>query len=268
MEIRTIVMVDQDGVMCNRLYQSTADVSLLIRTIQEQGTLIVPNSDTPVQRLARNTMVFLGFIPEVIIAEGGAVVVNGPLKTYTTDVRGIAEFKESLKQRFWMEDVVIEEGDSATWMREKKKFSPNSRLLVIDGLREQSLGFYLKTTGLDGLPVDDLDWMRLGLSWVKEIPLPAGLLPWEPNPQYCIAIARAVGATKTGGCAVLRQMYPGATIYMIGDGEADVLSDEGVIHCAVHNAVPRLKEHARFVSRLDVTQGLEECLRWISVNNL
>lgn len=49
-----VIMIDQDGVISNRNYQATKDISKLVNSLQTQNVVIVPNSDTPIDRLRRN----------------------------------------------------------------------------------------------------------------------------------------------------------------------------------------------------------------------
>ena len=155
-------------------------------------------------------------------------------------------------------------GDSATWIREGKKFSPNRRILIIDEFRRQTIGFYLRTTNSDGLACLDDDWFYIGSNTIKDIPVPTNIEAKDFNAEYGIIIMNAIGVSKTDGYKFLRQKYPQASFYMIGDRDMDIINDTSVVHCAVHNASANFKEIAEFISRKDITAGLIDCLQWIA----
>ncbi len=258
-----VVMVDQDGVVCGTDYNTTADVRTLTRLFQETGNLLVPNSDTPALRLQRNFDVFLGFRPDTVIAEGGAVVVSRGVASHPANIRGVVAYRRALAGRFCSRGITVMIGDSATWIREGRLFPPGQRLLIIDGLRKQTVGFYLKATDVNGVPVTDAGWSAEGFRMAEDLPLPRGLLPLDYNPKYGIAISNATGVTKTTGYRVLRERYRQAEFFMIGDSDADIIEDPAVTLCSVGNGSAKLKERAAFVANGTITAGLAECLSWV-----
>src|SRR3989338_46146 len=262
-----IVMVDQDGVVCNKDYQITKDIKERVRDITENdGIIIVPNSNTPAKRLINNFEVMLGITPDIVIAEDGAVVVVRDHKIYSSKTN-IVQFVRDLRDLFLFNGAVVEIGDSATWIREGKKFTPNSKLLIIDGLREQTVGLYLKETDKNGMPYTSDEWSQDGLVIISQLTWPNQLNQLEYNSKYGIAISTVRGATKTSGYLALREKCPADEFYMIGDTDYDIIQDNIVILCAVANATPLLKERASFIANSILTEGLEECLDWIIKKN-
>lgn len=258
-----VIMIDQDGVISNRNYQATKDLSKLINSLQAQNVVIVPNSDTPIDRLRRNIEFLLGFRASIIIGEKGAVVsLNGQCK-FAKEIAGIDEYRLSLEKLFLEQGVLVYVGDSATWIREGKTFAPNSQLLIIDALRQQSIGFYLKRSDERGLTCIDLEWCDKGLEMISALELPNGLEPLDYNPNYGIAIANAAGVKKTDGYRLVRNFFGQARYFMIGDQMADFVDDPDVIQCAVSNAEEAYKDVSTFVASKQITEGLEECLQWI-----
>lgn len=261
--MQKIVMVDQDGVVCDKSYQVTKDIAGLIPNALNSGLVIVPNSDTPIKRLRDNFVAMLDFTPEMVIGEKGAVVHVGGNDIFTGEIEGIGYYHEVLVSVMsdFGADVMI--GDSATWIREGKKFKSNSSLVIIDGLRQQSIGFYLKKANARGETFTDAEWSEQALAMIKKIGLPPGLECLDYNPKYGIAISNAKNINKTNGHRVLQKLYPKAQFFMIGDGDIDIIDNEAVIHCAVANATEKLKQKASFVSEYTFTVGLEDCLKWI-----
>lgn len=258
-----IVMIDQDGVLLDKNYKTTADMQDFLRNLPE-GFRIVPNSDTPVERILNNFKVVAGLQADITIGEKGAVVVCYGQTYFISNIQGIDDYLENLKHAFVDLDCDIAVGDSATWVREEKKFKPNRRMLIIDGLRKQTIGFYLRTTNDDGVACIDNQWFNIGITVVKTIPLPKGLEAKDFNIKYGIIIMNAINVSKTNGYLFLRQKYPGAVFYMIGDGDMDIIDDPNVIHCAVANASTNFKKIARFISDKEITAGLIDCLHWIA----
>lgn len=260
-----VIMVDQDGVISDKNYQTTKDISQFVDSLRTQGIIIVPNSDTPIDRLQRNNKFLLGFHADTIIGEKGAVVsLNGQCK-FPKEIQGIDEYRLSLEKLFLKCGVSVYVGDSATWIRENKTFIPNSQLLIIDALRQQSIGLYLKCSNDKGLTYTDLDWCEKGLKIISTISLPIGLEPLNFNPNYGIAIANATGVKKSDGYRIIKEFFGQTRYYMIGDQMDDFIDDSNVVQCAVGNAEKKYKDVSSFVASKRITEGLEECLQWIVI---
>ena len=262
-----IAMVDQDGVVCNKQYQTTKDIRTLVHSVTKNNLVIVPNSDTPVERLQANFRLMLGYSAQVVVGEKGAVVHVNCETIFPTPVLGIENFISELK--VFSESVQIDflVGDSATWIRNGRTFTPNRSIIIFDSLRQQTIGFCLRQTDKIGIAHINSFWGNMVFSAIQGITLPKGLDSFDYNPDYGIAISNGVGVTKTDGYNVLRSFYPDTQFFMVGDGIIDVIDDSRVIHCAVDNAHDILKERATFISQYPFTHGLEECLEWIAGYN-
>jgi len=259
-----IVMLDQDGVVCDRQYQPTADISELIYELGQDGQIIIaPNTDTPVERIKRNYYQMIGLKPTVIVAERGAVVEINGRQDLVKNICGIREFIVEAEKVFRSMNCCVEIGDASSWIHEGKKFRPNSYTLIVDGLREQTIAMYFMKIGYDGLASVDPVFARHGLEVINSLVLPAGLDKPDYNEKYGIAICNATGVSKTDGYMLLRKQYSLAEFYMVGDSDSDIILDESVIHCAVANASAGLKEKASFIADRPITEGLAECLEWI-----
>ena len=257
-------MIDQDGVVIDENYRITSNISELINLIAKNPeTKIVPNTDTPTRRIIMNFKNLVGFKPNIIIAEKGAVVEVQGKKKYTANITGINRYCLKLKTIFEREGAKVIIDDSATWIQKNKKFTPNKNLLIIDALREQTIAFYLKVTDKTGLSFSNKEWSKKGLELAGSIPLPKGLEPFNYSPSYGIAVSNVKGISKSDGYFVIRKLYPKAKFFMIGDSDADIITDRKVIHCAVGNASSNLKLKSQFVAERSITEGLRECLHWI-----
>jgi len=256
-----IIMVDQDGVIVDREYKTNCDIRLSVQTALKT-TYLVPNSGTPLKRLRTNFQDWLGFFPNTLIAEQGAIVSHDSSDFCTVEINGISEYIE-LFQKKLRNIAKIYIGDSATWIRDKRKFQPNSEIIIIDQYRQQSVSFYSLVTDQRGDTYIDNGWSQLVLSALKKIALPIGLNFFNYDREYGIAVASPEGANKTIGYNFLKKLLPNPYFYMIGDSDADVIDDPEVIHCAVANASEKLKQKAAFVADKNYTAGLEECLNWI-----
>lgn len=258
-------MVDQDGVVCDRNYQTTCDVSSLRRFLHDPQIEIIPNSDTPVSRLANNFKTMLGIAPDIIIGELGSVVsIYGKLIVDLGLRAEISSFRQSLVHLFSNYNATALIDDSATWVKDRKAFQPNKRLVLIDGERVQSFAFYLLVSdGLGQITINN-DWMAEGLELASQLELPTGLNIVDKNPNYGIVIGHKNSACKRAGYLILREHLGNTSYFMVGDSSADILgSNHEVCHCAVANASKELKQHAQFVSQMAVTEGLKDALTWI-----
>ena len=54
-----IVMIDQDGVLLDRNYETTLDLNGFLKRLPK-GIVVVPNSDTPIERIRANFMLAAG----------------------------------------------------------------------------------------------------------------------------------------------------------------------------------------------------------------
>ena len=256
-------MIDQDGVVLDEKYQLTADISEISERIKkDKNVLLIPNSDTPVKRLAKNFELIFGFKPAIAIGEKGAVISVGDRKMCPIKIRGINNYRKKLASFFKKGGAEVEIGDSATWIRMNKKFKPNSRMIIIDAFREQTIGFYLKKTDVSGKTYTDKEWLIEGMKIVKNDKLPAGLENFNFNPSYGIAVANAKGFSKKDGAKIIKKLYPDAEFYMIGDSDNDYLGGM-VVHCAVSNASDKFKRKSKFIAKNSYTTGMKECLEWI-----
>ena len=256
-------MIDQDGVIINSQYQTTQNIKPLIKELLAQDVAIVPNSDTPIQRLRNNIEGWLGFLPQTLIGEKGAVIEHQGLCGLVKNIYGIEVYLEKLQNLFTQQGATVYVGDSATWIQNKKIFKPNSQLLIIDSFRQQSIGVYFLTSDFLGKTHIDSTWSKDALKLINTLVLPEGLDSLDYNPKYGIAIANASGATKKDGFSLIKNLFTDAQFFMIGDQTADFIGDASVVQCAVNNASDEYKKVSSFVAKQNFTSGLAECLEWI-----
>lgn len=258
-----VVMIDQDGVVFNQDYRTTKDISGIIREITSHGAILVPNSDTPAVRLINNFERSLGLLPETVISEREAVISHKGKILTPANIQGIKEYSALLEKTFKQKGYLTAIGNSVTWIRQKKRFKPNQKILIIDGLRQQTVGFYLRVTDREGIAKVDTEWYSKGLKLVSTIPIPEGLIDDDYNTEYGIVIMHAKEVDKTTSYHFLKEIHPSAQFFMVGDSESDIIKDKSVVHCAVANGTKQLKSICGFVANNPFTLGLEECLKWI-----
>ena len=263
-------MIDQDGVVLGPDYQTNADISTTIQASIDKGMVLVPNSDTPIDRLNRNFQSALGYEPKITIGEGGAVVRCLGETIPLCEVVGISDYIDGLIQAFRPTGCHMSLGDAPTWVREDKKFTPGKELLLVDRQRQHSIAFYLRKADdlplSEGLAILNEEWFARGRAIAEALPLPTGLSPLVFDDRYGIAIASPTGISKRDGYRFLRDKFKVAQIYMIGDSNSDWIGDDGVTQCAVGNASDSYKQHCRFVADQEYTRGLAECLKWIALD--
>jgi len=265
-----VIMVDVDGVILDNSYRINADLSTLITSLSSAKTRIeiIPNSDTPIERLDGIFKTVLNFSPKTIIGEKGAVIkskrILGTGIYQIANICGIDDYRNKLSDLFSSIDCDIVVGDSVTLVREKKVFSPNRRMLIIDSLRRQSIGFYLRTTDKNGLPVIDNAWFTEGRKLFEVLAIPDGLEAKDFNEACGVIILNPVDINKTIGFQYVQKLYTECTeFFMIGDSDSDIINSKQVIMCSVGNGSENLKNESSFVSSKPFAQGLLECIDWI-----
>lgn len=256
-----IIMIDQDGVVFDRNYQTNKPIYTTMQRLRQPDVMLVPNSDTPIERLTNNFYSALGFLPTTVIGECGAIINYEGSEIKLCAVGDVQAYRHQLVKIFSQLDCDIAIGDSATWIRIGRIFNPNRRMLIIDEQRKCSVGFYLRKTDARGIPIIDAEWFAQGRELVESLDLPTGLVAFDFNSKYGVAIAGAAGVNKRNGFLFLRDKFPAAAIYMIGDSEADFI--DGATVCSVANGSAVFKSQCHYVAQQEYTTGLEECLNWI-----
>lgn len=262
-----VVMIDQDGVMCDRSYQPTFDVREACVSLRQAGYRLVSNSDTPYPRLWQNTFAMLGVEPDGVVVENGAGVFLPPHRyTALRPSCQVQPFRNEIVACLsGIADQVLL-GDAPTWRRQGRRFPEhlNAHLVLMDDQRRHSVGFYVLSTDQNGFPGLDESWGNIVLQALNDLSLPTWLKEPDYNPAYGITIIGDREADKTNGFRLLHRLIGTERYYMIGDSLNDWIQDERVVTCAVGNASPELKRAAGFVASRSYTEGLAECLEWIT----
>lgn len=81
--------------------------------------------------------------------------------------------------------------------------------------------------------------------------------------DYGSCILHSPRANKAKGFAVLKNHCVYSAVVVIGDSQADYISDPGVVHCGVANAEDAFKRECCFVASQTFSAGVRECLDWV-----
>ncbi len=255
-------MVDLDGVVLNKRYETTGDICNIANKLSEVS-YIVPNSDTPVERLATFFEQSIGVSSDIVIGENGAVIKYFDNIDFTHKDIDISQYIHEMKRVFSKFDCCILECDAPILVREHKGLQPNTKFILIDKFRRMSISmFFLITDGEGKLYIDE-KWSGQCLTSLLLCDKPQALGDFVYNHKYGIAISSIAIVSKTSGYLFLKQKYPNAQFFMIGDSDMDIINDHDVIHLAVNNASQELKNRSLFVSDYKHTIGLGYCFRWI-----
>lgn len=254
------VMIDQDGVVYNEHYVTTADLDF--NRLLSENVILIPNSDTPLARLVNNFEKVFGVKPRAAIAENGAVVLCNGTVHYSCTVCRLQEYRRKIARTLADKNFTVLIGDSTTMVQQKKKMPPNCMMAIIDKLRERSISLYLFKTDTEGNCHIDDHVAEYGLKIISAMNFEIELMSFNYNKAYGIAIAGAADANKSIGYHILRELLPG-TYFMIGDSDSDVIDDLSVVHCCVANSTRKLIEISRYSSPFAYTEGLSDCLEWI-----
>lgn len=258
-------MIDLDGVVLDKKYQTTKDISKNVERAA-QNLLLVPNSDTPILRLEKFFFDALGFRCQVVIGELGATLRYYNSLIQTCQIFGLDSFISQIKDRLKSIGAKVFFGDSTTWIREGKCFQSNCKIVLIDALRTQSTGlFFLETTDAGNTTINNV-WSSQCMNVLQKIDRPKGLTEFCYNGKYGFVGCNAEGITKTNGYLALKKLMPKAQFFMIGDSDIDIINDPDIIHLAVANGTNGLKLRAKFISNQPYTGGLGDCLDWILKN--
>jgi len=261
-----IIMVDQDGVICNKDYQATCDIKTELLKCKKEKILLIPNSDTPTERLINNFSNMINFTASTVIAEKGAVIHDHGNIFKTIFSGKIESTIASIFQVFNSENCIIEIGDSATWIRENRTFKKNKKILLIDGYRKSSLAFYALQTGPNGIPQINSSWFKKVSEMTARINVPENFTEWDINLKYGIIILHHKNASKTLGYEFFKKKYHKAKFYMVGDGDIDIIDSPDIVHCGIKNSSNNFKDISVYCSNKPHTKGLKDVINWILKN--
>jgi len=259
-----IVMTDLDGVIFDKHYRVTASTEKIVRLVSEKAN-IVPNSNTPMDRLSMFYRGATGIAEAGLISENGTIVQDfeGEIH-YACGGKEIMDFRLEIKSLFKSHGYTVCEGPIPVWIKEKRKFQPNNNFVFFDDCRERSLSLFFLVTDEDGNLVNSKTWCDVGKKILNTVEMPELLDEFDFNPKYGIFISNVKGVSKTTGYQCLKGLYPKANFFMIGDSDYDIIDKGSITHLAVSNATQNLKDVSSFVAESEFTQGFAECLEWIN----
>lgn len=258
-----IILCDQDGVLFNKTYSCNYLFKELNKLLTDNNAIIVPNSDTPVLRLKNNFESITGLKIDTLIAERGAIIVHNGKETPTINFfsNELESYKKMINDLALKFKVEIYNGDSATWMKNNKTFSPDKNVIIFDSFRKTALGYYARRTNNNGLAIVDNIFYNEFTSEAKKIVKPKWLDVEDYNQSYGIVILSSSRATKTLGVKYLIEILgENHKYYMIGDSKTDIINNQNITHLAVNNCDELLKNKAEFVSPSEFTKGMMECI--------
>jgi len=260
--MKNVVMIDLDGVVLNENYKTTKEIHSTIKKL-ENSALVVPNSDTPINRLKRLFLDSVGLTPEVTIGEKGAIIDFFGTIFLTRCVPQIYEYRKEVVKTFNKIGGKVLESEYPIHAKRYQKFSPGEKIIIVDNSRQASISiFFFKAGNTGNLEVDN-KWTEFCSGILSQIDLPEGLDEYEYNYKYGVAISNAINSSKTLGVQFLKKELDPANYFMIGDSASDIIQDNKVLHLAVGNADDDLILVSDFVANKKYTEGLEECLEWI-----
>lgn len=259
-------MIDYDGVVVLQTTQRpTCDPKAMFERLARAGVIIIPNSDTPVDRLMRNFEEATGIKPAHLVAERGAVVVSEKKRHYYKPQGDLfKQYRSAIQEALTRAGIEVLINDAANWVRDVRTHTPNSRMAILDGMRELSFCAFFRRTDESGGPYIDHEFMQDCLHVIDTVEPPVEI---ERQTDKCfgIMIGSIPGVSKTTGFRILRDLFrEPMQWYMIGDGEGDLIDADEVTHCAVGNAQDALIHRCAFRAKHSYTDGLLECLDWIS----
>jgi hydroxymethylpyrimidine pyrophosphatase-like HAD family hydrolase len=260
--MKKVIMIDLDGVVLNKDYKTTKDIHSTIKKLGNND-LIVPNSDTPINRLKRLFSGSLGINPMITIGEKGAVIDFFGTVFYPCHVLNLRQYRKKIIKTLGEYNARILESEFPIQIRKFWRFPPGENLIIVDNSRRASLSIFFLKANSEGILKADKEWSDLCFKALSQIKIPEGLGQYEYNYKYGIAISNAIDSSKGLGVQLLKEKLGRAIYFMIGDSDADIIKDEDVLHLAVNNATDDLKNISDFTASKNYTEGLEECLEWI-----
>jgi len=261
-----IILCDQDGVLTDKTYSCNYLFDGLNELLVKNNAILVPNSDTPTDRLRNNFEQLTGVKIKTLISERGAIVTYKANEYLTINLpkNELENYKQAVHNLALDFNAKVYFGDSATWVRNNEVFDSNKNVIIFDTLRKTSLGYYARRTNSKGLAIVDNTFYAEFTNEARKITRPKFLNTEDYNQSYGIVILSSSKANKTTGFNALLKLIGSRDneYYMIGDSKTDIIQHPSIIHLAVNNCDESLREKANFISSLKFTKGMMECIEY------
>lgn len=270
-----IILIDVDNTLLNKEYDFTVDVSTLrdvIFDLRNKGFSVGLSSDSAINNLM-DISGNLNLNGPIVAEKGASVVLNGEsifVNVLAQDFNRIRQdfVNELMQKEFPGGNLTVCVGSVNSLFKSlkgSKSSNTDSRTLVlINGTRESSVSFYC-------LEKQDEKWV-LGSNKIQDfvnklLPIAEKYykldeLDLDINTDYGICIIHHNRTSKMAAVQSIKNKFPNSKIYMIGDSMSD-FHDNSVVHCAVENATEEYKLKSNYVSKLKITEGVIDILKWI-----
>ncbi len=265
---KLLILSDLDKTIIDRNYKLTAKISdflSVIKRAQNKGHLVGLHSDTPLSVLVEWANKFNMNGP--IIGENGSVArISKAIEPITIAPKDRSIRWKALRREisFFLVSngyLVVDTNDYLGYLEQKYPAKAGEKMIIVNGCREHSLAYYVRSVITDGSLVKDvLLFKKVNDLVLKKFPLLKDT-DQDLNPDYTLSIFVSKGANKANAMPVLRSYFPNHKIIMIGDGTGDIVMHDNVDALyAVSNAVSGLKSVADKVAIRAVTEGVIEII--------
>lgn len=256
-----LVLLDLDETILDTSYSIT-DVAIYdsIRLAQKEGWVLGLSSDRAYQGIAawRERLGLNG----PIIAERGAMVQHEGHILYTCDDEGYVDSRNKISEYLKSEGIVVVEGDPYHILRSKQLLAaPGEVVVVINTLREYSLGFYVRQAEEGGALSIKNDLTDNIADKARKL-FPALTNPLEDiNHDYGVIIVSNGEVTKRKGTQELLKIMQLGSCAIIGNAISDYVGSDLALHYAVADATKGFKEVADYIADAPATSGAVEVLK-------
>lgn len=150
------------------------------------------------------------------------------------------------------------------------KEKPGKQIVVVNTLRERSLGFFTRRLVLKegvvkdthNLPIIEQILRKFLVDHLgKEV---MDELEWDVNPDYAVGIVHHINTRKKRGVEKLMESLRLQKLFMVGDTLHDWIDLPGVVHCGVGNASPEFLRKCTIISPKPLTLGAIDILQQIT----
>lgn len=256
-----LVLFDIDGTLVDAHYETTDDrIFASIKMAKEEGWVLGLSSDTPHKSLVDWGKYF--GIDGPIIAEKGALVdVRGEKITIAESPHNFIEMREQIVSSFQEKGIVVWQGNPVNFLKNKETIGqPGDLVVLINSLREQSLGCFFRTVAQNGELSIDIDVTENLAAQIRSFYPEGNVFQEDLNHSHGLIIVSHKDIDKRTGSLELQKIMQIGKFAMIGNSLADYIGDDIAIHLSVADGTPEYRNIASFVSASPITSGAVEAL--------
>ncbi len=276
--MKKVIVFDIDGTLIDLNYKITQDVNLIKKSIkeaQDQGHIVSLSSGTPLPSIKKWADLF-GIEGMSFCEKGAFVFQDNEIKFINKELDNLIFQKVKHKIiDYLIDSSMVQSGEMQLIIGDVNKNANGlltniieldngiKSVVLINGMRMASLSMFVFSRDTNGMWVKDYTLMQDMIDLAAQFFSKDFSLEIDFNKEVGIIIWEHKNVSKKNTLHYIKEKYPDATVYMVGNSLPDYLDDPSVIQCGVANSDSDYKDKCSIVSDSNFTEGSLEILQKI-----